>query len=63
MLRSIHFMQRDIAYTNGHITEIDDLGPKLSNQKEIMLNGIDTLAYYCGFELVRLEETDIEENQ
>ena len=56
-------MQRDIAYVDGKITEQDKLGPILSTQKEVMLDGIDALAYYCGFELVRLEESDAEENK
>lgn len=58
VLRSIHFMQRDIAYVDAELAEQEDLGGKLSEQKEIMLNGVDVLAYYCGFELTRLEETD-----
>ena len=62
VLRSIHYMQRDIAYVDGKITEQERLGPILSVQKEIMLDGIDALAYYCGFELVRMEEPDAEEN-
>ena len=63
VLRSIHCMQRDIAYVDGKIAEQDKLGPILSIQKEVMLDGIDALSYYCGFELVRLEESDAEENK
>lgn len=63
VLRSIHCMQRDIAYVDGKITEKDKLGPILSTQKEVMLDGLGELAYYCGFDLVRLEEPDAEENK
>ena len=56
VLRSIHFMQRDLIYTLEDPSLLADIGPTLSYEKEYMIGCLDAIANYCGFELTRKED-------